>query len=130
MRRIMAMAGMCLFLILTACSGSSAPSSASITLGVGQFTGSTTVSIQVGGTIKFDDASGGSHNLVTGSTGLFAAEQGAPSDFVATGIPFNGGDVKTITFSTAGVYHITCTLHPSMQATITVTAVSQGGNGY
>jgi plastocyanin len=30
------------------------------------------------------------------------------------------GDAKAITFPTAGTYKITCTLHPEMQATVTV----------
>jgi plastocyanin len=58
--------------------------------------------------------------LVTGTNGTFSAETGAPSDFTAPGLAFSPGDSKTITFPTAGTYHITCTIHPSMQATITV----------
>lgn len=116
-------------LMLAACgSGTSTTSSttggnaaATITLGSGAFVGNTTITIKAGQAIKFDDSSGGSHNLVTGTNGTFAQEAGAPSDFPSGGLPFNGGDVKTITFPTAGTYKITCTFHPSMQANITVT---------
>jgi plastocyanin len=61
--------------------------------------------------------------LVTGTNGQFTAAAGAPSEFSAsTGLDLAPGDKKTVTFPTAGTYQITCTIHPSMQATITVTA--------
>jgi plastocyanin len=119
-------------LILAGCgSSNSGSSSGTITMGSGQFTGTTDITIQAGGTVKFDDSNGGPHNLVTGTNGSFSSESGAPSEFTSTGIAFSGGKVQTITFPTAGTYHITCTLHPSMQATITVTAAqSNGAGGY
>lgn len=117
-----------LALALAACgSASTTPGTtggggATITMGSGQFVGNTTITIKAGQTVKFDDTSGGPHNLVTGTSGTFTQETGAPSDFPSAGLPFSGGVVKTITFATAGTYMITCTFHPSMQATITVTS--------
>jgi plastocyanin len=35
---------------------------------------------------------------------------------------FSPGTSKVIVFPTAGTFSITCTLHPSMQATVTVTS--------
>jgi plastocyanin len=129
MRNVLLAGLLALALLLAACGGSNAASSGTITMGSGQFTGTTDITIKVGGTVKFDDTNGGPHNLVTGANGTFSSESGAPGEFVASGIAFSAGMVQTITFPTAGTYHITCTLHPSMQATITVTAQS-GGNGY
>jgi plastocyanin len=62
------------------------------------------------------------HNLVTGTHGQFSAATGAPSEFAASsGVSFSPGDMKTIKFPTAGKFNITCTIHPSMQASVTVT---------
>jgi plastocyanin len=130
MRSFVVLGMFSLLVALSGCDNSTVAQSATITMGVGQFTGNTNVTLKIGGTLTLDDSSGGSHNLVTGTNGQFSAEQGAPAGFVEAGIPFSAGDKKNIVFSTAGVYHITCTLHPSMQATITVTAASAGGNGY
>jgi len=80
--------------------------------------------IKAGQAVTFDDpsSSGGTHQLVTGTQGQFSAAAGAPSEFSSnSGIMFHPGDSKSITFPTAGTYQITCTIHPSMQATITVT---------
>ena len=61
--------------------------------------------------------------LVTGTNGQFTSATGAPSELSsATGLALQAGDKKTVTFATAGTYQITCTIHPSMQATITVTS--------
>jgi hypothetical protein len=130
MRNLVAIGVLGLLFVLAGCDGGSAASSATLTLGFGQFSGNTNITLQAGGTLTIDDSSGGQHNLVTGTSGNFSSEAGAPADFVQGGIPFNAGDKKDIVFATAGTYHITCTLHPSMQATITVTAASAAGNGY
>jgi plastocyanin len=93
-------------------------------MGGGSFVGNTSISIAAGQAVTFDDpsSSGGTHHLVTGMNGQFSAEPGAPSEFATSaGIMFNPGDSKTVTFPTAGTYNITCTIHPPMQATITVT---------
>lgn len=95
-----------------------------ISMGGGSFDGGTTIAITAGQAVTFDDpaSSGGTHHLVTGMHGQFAAVSGAPSEFASSaGIDFHPGDSKTITFGTPGTYPITCTIHPSMQATITVT---------
>lgn len=104
-------------------SSGSGSAAATISMGGLSFSGNTDVTIKAGQAVKFDDSTGGgSHNLVTGTRGTFTAEAGAPSEFSANGgLPFNPGDVKTITFPTAGTYHITCTFHPSMSANVTVT---------
>lgn len=98
--------------------------SATISMAATSFSGNTNVTIKAGQSVTFSDPSstGGTHDLVTGTHGAFSAAQGAPSEFASSnGIVFNPGDSKTIMFPTAGTYKITCTIHPSMEATVTVT---------
>ncbi|HEY7983204.1 MAG TPA: plastocyanin/azurin family copper-binding protein [Ktedonobacterales bacterium] len=102
---------------------SSATGAASISMGGFNFTHNT-ATVKAGQAVKFDDptSGGGTHTLVTGHGGTFTAETGAPSEFAtATGLSFSPGDSKSVVFPTAGTYTITCTIHPSMEATITVT---------
>jgi plastocyanin len=100
-----------------------ASGAAKISMGAASFTHNT-ATVKAGQAVTFDDpsASGGTHILVTGHGGTFTAEAGAPSEFAtASGVSFSPGDSKSIVFPTAGTYTITCTIHASMQATITVT---------
>lgn len=95
------------------------------TISMGQFSfthGS--VTIKAGQSVTFDDpsASGGIHDIVTGTMGKFTAAAGAPADFAAAaGVTFSPGDSHTYKFATAGTYSFTCTIHPSMHAVVTVT---------
>jgi plastocyanin len=102
---------------------SSGGGAATIKMGSVNFTvGSATV--KAGQAVMFVDPSsgGGIHHLVTGHNGTFSAEAGAPSQFAtADGVSFSPGDTTSIVFPTAGSYAITCTIHPLMEATITVT---------
>lgn len=98
---------------------------ATITMGHFSFSGNTSVTIKAGQSVLFTDPSsgGGVHNLVIGHTGQFAAMSGAPSEFnSSSGASFAPGDDKTVVFANAGTFPITCTIHPSMQVTVTVTA--------
>lgn len=107
----------------TATTGASGSGGATIAMGQGHFTGNTTVTIKAGQSVVFDDSAGGPHDLVIGTHGLFTnPEAGAPTELNnKTGVSFGGGDKNTIVFPTAGTYDITCTFHPTMQATVTVT---------
>jgi plastocyanin len=83
------------------------------------------VTIKSGQAVTFVDpmTTGGFHILVVGTNGTYKATAGAPAALnVATGLQINAGDTKAITFPTAGTYQITCTIHPYMQVTITVSA--------
>ena len=124
MRRFSVTFGLAVLLTLAAaCSTSAGSGSATISLGASSFTGTTNVTIKAGESVTFDDSSGGTHHLVTGTNGQFTTASGAPSEFsTPAGLDLAPGDKKTVTFPTAGTYQITCTIHPSMQATITVTA--------
>lgn len=109
-----------------AATNTTAAAAGAATIGMGQFTFTkTAVTIKAGQSVTFNDPSdtGNVHNLVTGTSGKFAAQAGAPAEFAAAaGISFSPGDSKTIKFPTAGTFTITCTIHPSMLATVTVTA--------
>ncbi len=96
---------------------------ATINMDAFSFGDSSSVKIKAGQKVNFDDSNGGTHVLVIGSGGQFKAQSGAPSSLNnASGVAFAPGDTKLITFPTAGTYRITCKIHPSMQATVTVTA--------
>ena len=130
MRRILALVGgFALLVVLAACGGGggggASAGGTTVTMGVASFTAGAQITIAAGQSVAFDDPSdgGGVHNLVTGTGGSFTAEDGAPSEFnSSSGVNFSPGDSRSITFPTAGTYHITCTIHPNMQATITVTS--------
>jgi plastocyanin len=102
-----------------------APPSVAATLAMNtlNFTGATSVTIKAGQAVRFDDPAtgGGFHNLVTGAHGAYTAQFGAPSQFTPNGILFNPGTSSVIVFPTPGSFSITCTLHPYMVATVTVT---------
>jgi plastocyanin len=78
------------------------------------------VTIKAGQAVTFK--SNGTHDLVIGTHGQFMAETGAPSELnSSSGVAFSPGDSTPIVFPNAGTFNITCIIHPSMQATVTVT---------
>jgi plastocyanin len=115
-----------LALAFAACGGSKSASGScsanTVKMEVSTF-GCTTLTVKSGTTVTFDNTvnGGGTHILLTGNSASFSAETGAPADLdKAAGLNFSPGDKKTETFTTAGTYHITCTIHPAMNLTITV----------
>lgn len=132
MRRLSVSVGFVVLLALAiaACgtgSGGAGATGSTLSLGASSFTGATDITITAGQSVTFDDSSGGTHDLVTGTNGQFTAATGAPNEFsTKDGLDLSAGDKKTITFANAGTYQITCTIHPSMQAKITVTAAGSG----
>ncbi len=106
-------------------SGDSGPCSAqNLKMGSATFCAST-ISIPKGGTITFTDdpGNGAIHILVIGTNGVKQSENGAPDFGGAAGISLNPGDTWTTPpWNTPGTYHITCTVHPGMNLTVTVTS--------
>lgn len=101
------------------------PAGNTITMAGQHFT-PTALAIKAGQAVTFTytNPDSGPHPLVTGKTGKYIAEPGAPPELnTPDGLWFNEGDPpKAITFPTAGTFDITCTAHPAMQLTITVSA--------
>ncbi len=121
-----------MLLAFAACGGSAASNSGSssstansntITMGQSNFVGSTSVTIKAGQSVNFVDpsSSGGTHILAIGTNGTFTSATGAPTSLnTASGLTINAGQTQTIVFPTAGVYHVTCIIHPAMNVTVTV----------
>lgn len=96
-----------------------ASGAASIGMSSFSFT-NTSATIKAGQSVTFKST--GTHLLVIGKNGTFTAESGAPSELnSSSGTAFSPGDSTTIVFPNAGTFDITCMIHPSMQATVTVT---------
>jgi plastocyanin len=107
-------------LALAACGQSaSAPNEVSMT---GSDFSPTNVTIKSGQAVHFTDPAGvgATHIVCLGSDGTCAATQG-PQALEGDGFTINGGDPpKDVTFTTPGTYKITCSLHPSMNLSVTV----------
>lgn len=95
-----------------------------ITMGATTFS-TDSISITKGSTITFVDSqsNGAQHILVIGKQGTPDTEAGAPDFGGTTGHTFQPGQSWTSpAWSTAGTYHVTCTIHPTtMNLTVTVT---------
>ncbi len=79
------------------------------------------ITIPKGGTITFVTEQGTAHNLVTGANGKTQSEDGA-ADLGAGGHLVNSGSSWTTPpWNLAGTFHVTCTYHPAMNLTVTVT---------
>ncbi len=113
----MAFAGILLTIVLTlaACGGGGEASSApdenggeTVSLSGSQFSPSS-LTIQAGTTVTFTDTSG--HTVTEGSDGV------ADDDPI---VDEQGGSDIDVTFDEPGTYNITCTVHSSMNMTITV----------
>jgi plastocyanin len=110
-----------LALIIAGCGGSSGGASNELDLGGTSFVQSS-ITLSAGQTLHIVDPqdTGGTHNLCLGQSMHCDPNAAGPSELHDPGFPINPGMTKDITFSTAGTYHITCTLHFNMDTTITV----------
>jgi len=112
-----------LALTIAGCGGSSSAGGASNELDLGSTSFvQTSITLTSGQALHIVDPqdTGGIHALCLGQTGACDANATGPSELHDPGMMFNPGTTKDITFSAAGTYHITCTIHPSMNVTITV----------
>ncbi len=81
------------------------------------------ITVPKGSTITFVDNSdtGGLHILVIGQNAQSQSENGAPDFGGTSGKRMNPGDVWTSPpWTKPGVYHVTCTIHPAMNLSVTV----------
>jgi plastocyanin len=101
--------------------GSSGGAANEVDLGAASFE-QTSVTLNSGQPLHIVDpqASGGTHNLCLGQNGNCDSTMSGPSELQRPGMMINAGDTKDITFSAAGTYHVTCTIHPNMNLTVTV----------
>ena len=80
------------------------------------------VTIRAGSTLTFVNDSRWLHVIGPGEDGRITSEPGAPS--LGTRGAFlseSGQTYTTAAWNTPGTYHVTCSLHPEMTVTVTVT---------
>ena len=83
----------------------------------------TSVTIKAGQSVHFTDPAGvgATHIVCLGNEGNCDSAAQGPQALEGSGFTINAGDPpKDVTFTTAGTYKITCSLHPSMNLTVTV----------
>lgn len=112
--------------LVVACGGSAGSTSpaANTVHTVGALFSPTTITIKKGTTLTFvDDADDGAlHILVIGQNAQQASEPGAPDFGGTSGTRIDvGGTWTTPPWTTAGTFHVACTVHPAMNLTVTVT---------
>jgi plastocyanin len=82
-----------------------------------------TAALAAGQAVRFVDpaSTGGPHMLCLGHNQICDTSATGPSMLQGAGFRIQAGDPpRIVVFSTAGVYHITCSLHPLMNLTVTV----------
>jgi plastocyanin len=108
-------------LALAACGqGAAAPNEVSM---AGADFSISSVTIKAGQSVHFTDPAGvgAMHIVCLGNEGNCDSAAQGPQALEGNGFTINAGDPpKDITFATAGTYKITCSLHPSMNLTVTV----------
>ncbi len=72
-----------------------------------------TLTVPAGTTVTFRNDDAAKHDVVNGKDGRKAAD--ARFD-----VQIDPGSVGTVTFDTAGTFDVTCTIHPTMNMTVTV----------
>ncbi|HEX3272005.1 MAG TPA: plastocyanin/azurin family copper-binding protein [Ktedonobacterales bacterium] len=92
-----------------------------VTMGQTDFTHHA-LTITAGTTVNFmTESSGSTHILCIGDNGACQSGAQGPSELTsANGMQVDPGQTKPVKFDTAGTYKITCTIHPTMNMTITV----------
>ncbi len=73
----------------------------------------TTLTVPVGTTVSFVNMDPTEHTVTNGKDGKAVANP-------AFDKKVNSGDTVTVTFDKAGTFNVTCTIHPSMNMTVTV----------
>jgi plastocyanin len=108
-------------LALAAC-GQSAPAANEVSMVAGDFS-TTSITIPAGQAVHFTDPAGigGTHIICLGNGGNCDTSAQGPQALEGGGFTINSGDPsRDITFAAPGTYNITCSIHPSMNLTVTV----------
>ena len=97
------------------------PLGGTVTLGASSFQ-QTSISLSAGHALRLVDpaATGGTHMLCLGKDGQCEASPQGPDALHGPGLRIAPGETKEITFPSPGQYQVTCTIHPSMNLTISV----------
>ncbi len=91
-----------------------------VDMGVANFMQSS-VTIDKGRSVHFvDQQSGAAHILCVGKDGTCDTGTSAPKVLANPGFTIQPGQSQDVRFDRAGTYTITCTLHPTMNMTVTV----------
>jgi len=110
-----------LLLALAACGqGTTAPNEVSM---LASDFSATSITIGAGQAVHFTDPAGlgGPHTLCLGANGTCDAGARGPQALQDPGFTMQPGDpAKDVTFDAPGTYKITCSIHPSMNLTVTV----------
>ena len=110
-----------LLFALAAC-GQSTAASNEVSMAESDFS-ATSVTIKAGQAVHFTDPAGvgATHIVCLGSDGNCDTTASGPQALESGGFTINAGDPpRDVTFPTAGTYKITCSIHPSMNLTVTV----------
>lgn len=79
-----------------------------------------TITITAGTALTFDDSNGAFHQICLGKDMTCNKSAKGPQDVEGDGFAISGGAKKQVTFADPGTYDITCSVHPSMNLTVTV----------
>lgn len=110
--------------LLAACSLDSGPTAPNTVAMGGATFNPTSITIKKGVQLTFmDEQSGSPHVLVNGQGGDYQPENGAPDFGGKDGHSIQPGQSwSTPPWTMPGTYHVTCTIHPNMNLTVTVTS--------
>ncbi len=81
------------------------------------------ITINAGQVVHFTDpvGTGGTHDICLGAHGTCDKSAQGPQALQGDGFTISAGDPpKDVTFDTPGTYKITCSIHPTMNLTVTV----------
>lgn len=106
--------------------GGGSPAGDTISMDAANFT-QHGITVKINTPVHLDDTAnggGGTHIICLGTgnggTNSCSASGTVPSVLLNSGLMVQSGDKKDVTFTTAGTYHIICTLHTGMFIDVTV----------
>jgi plastocyanin len=117
-----AIAALALLLLSLAACGQGASGSNEVSMAGSDFS-TTSLAIAVGQAVHFTDPAGvgATHIVCLGNEGECDTSAPGPQALQGGGFTINAGDPpRDVTFTTPGTYKITCSIHPSMNLTVTV----------